>query len=406
MDQLSSDLASLRIQRDAPPSNKGTVFRVVLGAVVVVILLGAAYVFAGPYIEARVFRPTVDATEIMLVSPAQSQIDLTSTGYVVALKKSKVGAKVNGRMARLLVKEGDSVKAGQLIAELEDSEQLSLIRSAKSKVLAAKARAELARANLAETKVQAERQKTLAEKNAAPKATADDLFMHARSLEESLKAAEAESVSSEAEVESLNVTLQQMRVSSPMAGTVIEKISDAGELVGPGQNPIVEMADFDSLVVETDVPESRLHHVKVGGPCEIVLDAYPGRRYRCEAKEIVPRVNRSKATVPVRVTFVDARDGVFPDMAARVSFLQQALDADAMKEPPHLVVPDNAVAERAGGKVVFVLDGDQVRMTSIAIGAPFGGGFELTRGPPQGTKVVRNPPPTLEDGSMVKERNK
>src|SRR5438309_9298927 len=104
MDQLSNDLASLRIQRDGP-GPKSPVFRYLIGAAVAAIVLAAGYVFGAPYLEAKVFRPTIDVTEIVLVSPAQSQIDLTSTGYAIALRKSKVGAKVNGRIAKLLVKE-------------------------------------------------------------------------------------------------------------------------------------------------------------------------------------------------------------------------------------------------------------------------------------------------------------
>ena len=57
-------------------------------------------------------------------------------------------------------------------------------------------------------------------------------------------------------------------------------------------------------MVEADVPEPRLHLVKMGGPCEIVLDAYPNKRYRCEAAQLGQRVNRSKATVMVKVKFV------------------------------------------------------------------------------------------------------
>ena len=65
-------------------------------------------------------------------------------------------------------------------------------------------------------------------------------------------------------------------------------------------------------MVETDVPEQRLHLVQIGRPAEIVLDAFPDRRYRGKAIEIVPRVNRAKATATVKVTFVDPSEGVLP----------------------------------------------------------------------------------------------
>ena len=87
----------------------------------------------------------------------------------------------------------------------------------------------------------------------------------------------------------------------------------------------VEIADFTTLMVETDVPEQRLHQVKMGGPAEIVLDAFPNRRYRGKAVEVTPKVNRAKATVTVKVAFVDENEGVLPDMAARVSFLSGEL---------------------------------------------------------------------------------
>jgi HlyD family secretion protein len=63
-----------------------------------------------------------------------------------------------------------------------------------------------------------------------------------------------------------------------------------------------------SLVVEVDVPEARLSQVAVDGPCEIVLDAYPTRRYRGAVKQIGRRIDRSEATVPVKIRFVVRRD--------------------------------------------------------------------------------------------------
>jgi multidrug efflux pump subunit AcrA (membrane-fusion protein) len=157
-------------------------------------------------------------------------------------------------------------------------------------------------------------------------------------------------------------------------------------------------------MVETDVPEQRLQMVKLGTPTEIVLDAFPSRRYRGVASEITPQVNRSKATVIVRVGFVDEKEGVLPDMAARVSFLSAPLDAKALKEPPKIIVPSSALAERAGGKVVFSVEDNVVRMLPVKLGPAFGRGFELVDGPRPGTRLVASPPETLADGQRVKEK--
>jgi HlyD family secretion protein len=191
----------------------------------------------------------------------------------------------------------------------------------------------------------------------------------------------------------------------------MNKPPQLGEYIGP-QPPGIsidmggfELADFSSNVVEADVPEARLHVVEVGGPTEIVLDAYPAKRYRGRVKEITPKVNRSKATVMVRVEFVDEKDGVLPEMAARVSFLSGELDAQAVKEPPKKIVPKSAVAERAGAKVVFTLEGDKVRMLPVRVGESFANGFVLAQGPNPGTRVVSSPPATLQDGQRVKEKS-
>src|SRR5687768_8733605 len=103
-DQLSSDLASLRIQRDAPPERGKTLTYVVV-SLLVIGGAGVAYAIGVPYFEAKVFRPEVSASEIVVVSPAEGAVELTATGYVVAEKVSKVGAKVPGRIAAIHVKE-------------------------------------------------------------------------------------------------------------------------------------------------------------------------------------------------------------------------------------------------------------------------------------------------------------
>jgi multidrug efflux pump subunit AcrA (membrane-fusion protein) len=136
-----------------------------------------------------------------------------------------------------------------------------------------------------------------------------------------------------------------------------------------------------------------------------VLDAYPTVRHRGRVTEISPRVNRVKATVVVRVAFVDSAEGVLPDMAARVSFLEGELDAEAVKEPPKVVVPSSAVVTRGSDKFVFVLDENgTARQERVTLGAAMGPGFELVDGPPEGTKIIANPPAAIADGYPVKEK--
>ncbi|HKA86087.1 MAG TPA: efflux RND transporter periplasmic adaptor subunit [Haliangiales bacterium] len=404
-DRLSSDLASLKIDRDAPPRRsivKPLIWLAILGG-----LVAAAYFLLLPRLSAQIFKTEVDITEMAMVSPAHSSVQLAATGYVVAETTAKVGAKAMGRIVELPVKDGTVVKKGDLIARLDDQVQRGAVATARAKVAAARARAQAARASLAETQQQIVREKLLVERGVSGQAVVDDLQLKARTLAEQQRAADAEVGSAQTEVDALEVTLRDMTITAPIDGTVTERFTKLGEMMSPttvGGVNIVELVDFNSLVVEVDVSEAKLYLIREESPCEASLDAFPGKRYRCATYQLGKKVDRSKATVKVKVKFVDAADGALPDMSAKVNFLEKELDASAVKEPAKLIVPGAAVAERGGAKVVFVVSEGKVKMVPIEVGAAFGDGFVVKQGPGAGTKVVANPPADLADGASVKEK--
>lgn len=419
-DKLSSDLASLRIDRNAPapPSSWP---KYVGWAALLAVLVGGYFV-ATPYLEAKIFKTEVSETEIMTVSPAQASVELTAAGYVKADLMSRIAPKVPGRVINVGVKQGDLVEAGQVLLELDPADDAASIRAAQSEVMAslaqaksAKARAEVSRADLAEAEKRAQRERTLANQGVAPSAGAEDLEARVASLKQAVSAAEADSVAAEAQAQALSARvnvlqtgLRNLSLTSPIRGMVINRPPQIGEYVGPQPPGVTEdmggirVADLTTLIVETDVAEARLSVVKPEAPVEIVLDAYPTQRYRGVVKQITPQVDRAKATVVVKVAFVDATTGVLPDMSARVSFLSKPLDEAKLKEPPKIIVPGSAIVDRAGSKAVFVIDEGKARLVPIQLGAPFGDGFELARGPSAGTKVIANPPATLTDGQAIK----
>ncbi len=197
--------------------------------------------------------------------------------------------------------------------------------------------------------------------------------------------------------------LDNMTITSPIDGTVVEKHADVGEMIGPAAAvAIFDLADFSTNAAELDVPENKLSLVTVGGPAEIMLDAFPDKRFRGAVLEIGQKVDRAKATVKVKVRFVDTATGALPDMSARVNFLAKELDPKSMKEPPKLVVPATALIDKNGGKAVYVVKDGAASLVPVTIGEKLGGGFVLTQGPAAGTKVVSNPPPDLRDGQDIK----
>jgi RND family efflux transporter MFP subunit len=397
-----ADLSQLRIDRTA--TRRPSVWPKVALALVLTAAVGVGGTYAFRAAAGSFIKPEVEITEIGWVSPAQATIDLTSTGYVVPQRTAKVGAKVTGRITKVNVREGQEVKANELMFELDPTDQRSAVASAQARVLAAQARAQTARAQLAETKHQVERESKLAATGAVAQSSVDDLVLRQSSLDAQVKAADADTVAAQAEVSALSITLGSFKIVAPIDGIAVTKPSEVGDVVGP-LSILIELVDFSSLLIETDVPEARMGVVKKGGPCEVVFDAYPDKRQRGEVVEIGPRMNRAKATGLVKVKLVDEPFAMRPDMAARVSFLAKALDPLQMKEPPKIVVPDQAVTDRAGAKVVFVVDGDRVHAVTVALGEPLAGGFVLKEGPKPGTRLVKNPPPTMSDGQTIKEKD-
>ena len=121
-DQLSSDLASLKIDRSAPrPKGKSP-----LGTIVTVLIvlgaLGAAYKLGLPYVESAIFKTEVDVTEVITMSPAQASVELTSTGYIVPQTLSAVACKVAGKVKAQHVRQGSKVKAGDVLLEIDPSD--------------------------------------------------------------------------------------------------------------------------------------------------------------------------------------------------------------------------------------------------------------------------------------------
>lgn len=419
-DDLHRDLLSLKIDRDAPRQRSGAGKWV--GWLVGLAALAGGVGFAKPYLEASVFKTEVSVTEVSRVSPAQASIDLTASGYVQADVASRLAPKVPGRVLGVHVKQGDRVQQGQLLLELDPADEKANILTAQSQVSAAlaqaqsaKARGVVAEAQLQEAMVQATRERRLADERVVGFATADDLEARAASLRQSVDAAKAEARAAtaqaqalQAQVNALQTSLGNLQLVAPISGTVINRPPQVGEYVGPQPPGVtvdmggIRIADFSTLLVETDIPEGRLGLVKVGGPAEIVLDAFPDRRYRGRVREVTPQVDRAKATVIVKVAFAEEPKDALPDMSARVSFLAKELDQAAMKLPPKNIVPGSAVADRAGGKVVFVLEDGKARQRTVTLGAAFGSGFEVVSGPSPGTQLVNNPPATLTDGQSVK----
>jgi RND family efflux transporter MFP subunit len=162
---------------------------------------------------------------------------------------------------------------------------------------------------------------------------------------------------------------------------------------------VVTIADMASLQVEADVSESNLAKVKIGQPCEIQLEALPNDRFRGVVHMIVPTADRSKASIMVKVRFLDRDPRVLPEMSARVAFLERPVTKN--DEKPKTAVSPAALITRDGKTLVYAVTSDRAVETLVTTGVKMGDLIEIREGLKPGDKVVLNPPKKLKNGSKI-----
>jgi RND family efflux transporter MFP subunit len=282
-----------------------------------------------------------------------------------------------------------------------------MLMQVRADVASSRARVERARADAADAEARLAREQKLLAGSAGTQAAFDDAKARTQTAKAALQAAEAEVAAFQARQGPAQVALENTKVRAPFDATVIRKMAEIGEVVAPGGAGLVTIASLSDLEVQADVNEAQLSKVKVGTPAEILLDAFPDRRFAGRVREIRQTVDRAKATVTVKVKFDGDTAGVLPDMAAKCSFRNKPLDDAALKMAPKLVAPADAVVDRAGRKVLLTVEEGKVREVPVVVGGPVGSMVELTSSPaPSGTRVVRHPAPSLHEGSSVKEKER
>jgi RND family efflux transporter MFP subunit len=390
-DRPESDLSSLRIDKskkfdDAPKSKKW----------LILVWIGAATVLVMAYflLKKQVAPATsVKVATAQILTGSTAQADLVATGYVVAQRKAEVASKGTGRLEFLGFEEGDVVKKGQIIASLDNED----IRANLEQANANKLQAEVDTLNKSRDYV---RQKGLFEKGAIPRSLYED-------AEAAYKGSLANLSASEAAVRAAEVALENTYIRAPFDGTILTKNADIGDIVAPfassasSKGSVVTMADMTSLEVEADVSESYIHKVSVGQKSEIILDAYPNETYPAKVKKIVPTADRSRATVLTKVSFDNMDDKVLPEMSARVNFFTNRESVESRQSASALVVPKEAITSRDSQKVVFVIDGDKVKLHNVTIGRELGTVTEIIDGVNQGDVVVLSPPGKMVDGEKI-----
>ncbi len=350
-------------------------------------------------------RPVmIESATVSLLYPSQSFTLLNASGYVVAQRKAAVASKITGRMEWLGVEEGSRVTAGQIVARLENKDLEAALRQAGAALQNAKAVREQSRADYADAEKSFQRQKELLASGIVSQADYDSAEARFKRAAAAAAGAEAGIAVASAAQQGAAVNVEYSLIRAPFDAVVLTKNADVGDIITPfgaaanSKAAVVTIADLASLQVEADVSESNLAQIRQGQPCEITLDALPGGRFKGIVHAIVPTADRSKASVMVKIRFLQRDQRIFPEMSAKVAFLQR--EAAAGESTARIVLNPAAVVTRDGRSGVYLVTGDTVRFTPVTVGAKLGDLAEVS-GLKSGDKVALKPLDKLNTGSRI-----
>jgi len=393
-------LKSLKIDRSAPePADGGRplkwfVLLAVVGGLAFVGWLVPIFPFNMPFdTDIQGLSVNTALAQDAAVSPSDSVLD--ATGYVVARRQATVSSKTTGKVIQVLIEEGDRVEEGQMLAVLDDSIPRAQLALSESRLESARAALVELNVLLKQAELDLDRTQGLADRNLASQADLDRDSLSVEGLAARLARAGKEIVVAERSLAVEQQLLDDMEIRAPFSGIVVAKAAQPGEMISPvsagggfTRTGICTIVDMGSLEVEVDVNEAYINRVREDQPVQVTLNAYPQDRYAARVIAIIPTADRSKATVRVRVGFVDRDERVLPDMGVRVAFLQNDESGVSDTLPEGVLIPSEAVARDETGEFVFLVADATVRRRPVTTGERLGGRVQVVSGLLSGDRVV------------------
>jgi RND family efflux transporter MFP subunit len=402
-------LQELRIERE-PDQGAGLWSGWRLAALIAALCLAAAAV--GAYLLLHAPRFEVDS--VVAVAPSAgggSTAILQATGYVTARREATVSAQITGALTSVLIEEGEHVKAGQVLAQLDDSAQKASWAQAQAQLMAARALLVQFQAQLEQARRDNQRNQDLIDRKLVSQQALETSQTQVATLAAQVESQHKQVELAEATLRGAQVQLDYTTVRAPFTGVIIAKAAQAGEIISPisagggfTRTGVGTIVDMDSLEIEVDVNEAYINRVQPGQSAQAVLDAYPDWTIAAHVIAIIPTADRSKATVKVRIAIEQKDPRILPDMGVRVSFLEQAADrspgAPVAAVPKGVLVPAAAIVERDGKSVVFAIDAGHARARPVIPGQSYAD-LRLVEGIAAGTPLVRSPPQPMNDGAAI-----
>ncbi len=370
--------------------------------------------------------------EVKVAQEEEIARTLERTGEVVATESVVISATKEGPIAYCPWREGDEVKAGEKLIEIDRQVYQAEARQAKAELEVARAKlADLKagprpeeidqakagvrkwQATLEEARTTYERQKRLQSQEFTSEQSVDqtrERMEVARAeledAEEKLRMLKAGPTKTEIAVQEANVEeaeaalalarahLEECLIKAPFDGVIDKVHVRRGDLATP-RSPLIEMFDPGSLVVRFSVNEAHAAIVKPGLPVKVRLDALPGQTFQGEISRVYPSLEDDLHTRTVEAELAGSRD-LMPHQFARI-----VLQLEAVENA--VVVPVEAVSEKPdGSKVVFMIEDSKAVQRSIEVGIEQKQRVQVVRGIEPGDEVVVAGSDGLKDGTPVR----
>ena len=367
---------------------------------VLLLLAALVLVAAGCWFALR--KPAAPALATAPVGRGDIQQTVEATGTIDAFKRVSVGAQASGQVRSLKVQLGDTVKEGDLIAEIDATTQQNEVLRAESTLQQQRAQLAVQQASLRKAELDHARQREMLAAEATSQQEYDAAEAQLRTARAQLQASQAQITGSETAVATARANLAYTRITAPMDGTVVAVVTEEGRTVNANQTAptIVILARLDKITVNAEISEADVGKVKAGMPVYFTTLGDPDRRYTAKLRQVNPAPesianesassssssSSSTSAVYYNALFdVDNPDGSLRiDMTAQVTVqLTSAKDT--------LVIPSVALGrrDREGQYEVQGLDADGKPVPRrIRVGINTGSSAQVLDGLQEGERVV------------------
>ncbi len=400
-------LGQLRIDRgqEETSSSRGLWVGLIIAVLVIVAGAGGWWLTRGTVAAVQV------ASAVTLGSTPASASVLDASGYVTARRQATVSSKITGKVREVMIEEGQTVTAGEVLATLDDTEARANLSLTQAQLESARAQLGETRTQLANAEREYTRQQGLADRKLVSVQALDSAKTQVDALRARLNASQRAAVVAEESLKVAQVSVDNTIVRAPFDGVVTVKAAQPGEMISPisagggfTRTGIGTIVDMNSLEIQVDVSESFINRVKPGQPVEATLNSYPDWKIPAEVIAVIPTADRTKATVKVRIGFKQRDARILPDMGIRVAFLEDkpAANAPVAAKPIGVLVPQAAVRDDAGKAYVLVMSEDRAERRVVELGETRGDSRVIVAGVRGGERVIVSGPEGLKAGDKVR----